>query len=388
MRESAFVDPPWLIDRRGEGYVQVTELLHRIAEVLDGQHTLEQIAEHASETTGRSVTADNVRQLVYAQFIKKGLVAGADGQLAESGAGRHRSLLQLNMRVRAVEGRTIDPLVRVLSWFFWPPVLVLALAVGVAFECWLYFVHGVAAGIHDALYAPGLLLILFAATIVAAAFHELGHAAALRYGGGMPRGMGAGLYIVYPAFYTDVSDNYRLGRWARVRTDLGGFYFNLVFGLGVFGVYLLTGHEVLLLIVSFLNLEMMRQLMPFLRLDGYWLPARPAATSPGAPPQTFSGQASYVPIDATERGSVADMVANTVATTEPRPTTNATPTVLPTLLPTPSSAAALVDASPTAPATALPTPASRPAALVTTSPTPARAVSPVPRTTPTATPLP
>src|SRR3954454_7583031 len=43
MRESAFVDPPWLIDRRGQGYVQVTELLHRIAEVLDGQHTHEQI---------------------------------------------------------------------------------------------------------------------------------------------------------------------------------------------------------------------------------------------------------------------------------------------------------------------------------------------------------
>ena len=88
--------------------------------------------------------------------------------------------------------------------------------------------HGVAGGVRDALYAPGLLLIMFAATIGAAAFHELGHAAALRYGGGMPRGMGAGLYIVYPAFYTDVSDNYRLGRWARVRTDLGGFYFNLV----------------------------------------------------------------------------------------------------------------------------------------------------------------
>jgi putative peptide zinc metalloprotease protein len=32
--------------------------------------------------------------------------------------------------------------------------------------------------------------------------------------------MGVGLYAFYPAFYTDVSDNYRLGRWARLRTDL------------------------------------------------------------------------------------------------------------------------------------------------------------------------
>jgi putative peptide zinc metalloprotease protein len=83
--------------------------------------------------------------------------------------------------------------------------------------------------------------------------------------------MGAGIYIVYPAFYTDVTDSYRLGRWARVRTDLGGFYFNILFALAAMGVYALTGQEVLLLIVSLLNLEILRQLMPLTRLDGYWV---------------------------------------------------------------------------------------------------------------------
>src|SRR5207302_6925710 len=134
----------------------------------------------------------------------------------------------------------------------------------------LYLVHGVAAGVHDALYAPGLLLVILAATVAAAAFHELGHAAALRYGGGMPRSMGAGLYIVYPAFYTDVSDNYRLGRWARVRTDLGGFYFNLVFSLGLMGVYHLTGEEFLLLVAVLIDLDVAHQCLPFVRLDGHW----------------------------------------------------------------------------------------------------------------------
>jgi hypothetical protein len=52
---------------------------------------------------------------------------------------------------------------------------------------------------------------------------------ALRYGGGRARSMSAGLYLLYPAFHTDVTDNCRLGRWARVRTDLAGFYFNRVF---------------------------------------------------------------------------------------------------------------------------------------------------------------
>jgi putative peptide zinc metalloprotease protein len=79
-----------------------------------------------------------------------------------------------------------------------------------------------------------------------------------------------GLYIVYPAFYTDVTENYKLPRWARLRTDLGGFYFNLLFILALLAIYRLTGYEFLILIVVILNLEIIHQTLPFVRLDGYW----------------------------------------------------------------------------------------------------------------------
>src|SRR5205814_10096346 len=131
-------------------------------------------------------------------------------------------------------------------------------------------VRGVGGSVHDALCSPGLMVVVLGVILISAACHELGHAAALHYAGGRIRGMGAGLYTVYPAFFTDVSDNYRLPRWSRVRTDLGGFYFNLIFALGVLGLFLLTGHEFLLLMVLMINLEIIHQLLPFLRLDGYW----------------------------------------------------------------------------------------------------------------------
>src|SRR6185369_6621935 len=159
----------------------------------------------------------------------------------------------------------------VLKTFYFPLVFIAMLAVAFATQYWVFAVHGIGQGLFESFNTPGMLAALLGVIIASAAFHEFGHASGLTYGGGQVGAMGAGLYIVYPAFYTDVSDNYRLGRWARVRTDLGGFYFNLVFALGVLGVYLATGNEVLLLIVSLLNLEMMRQLMPFLRLDGYWV---------------------------------------------------------------------------------------------------------------------
>ena len=101
-------------------------------------------------------------------------------------------------------------------------------------------------------------------------FSRISHASALRYGGGKVRGMGVGLYLIYPAFFTDVTDSYRLGRWARVRTDLGGFYFYLIFAVGLIALYWLTGQQFLLLVVLLINFDILYQLLPFVRLDGYW----------------------------------------------------------------------------------------------------------------------
>jgi putative peptide zinc metalloprotease protein len=269
MQESAFVDPPWLLEREGAGYIQVTELLYQIAEQCDGQHSLDEIAQVVSDKSGRSVTAENVHMLVAKQLVPRGLIEIPGVEIPKPAAGA-RSPLALNMRVRMIGPDTIGPLVNVLRILYWPPVLIAVLIVTALAEAWVYFVHGVGSSFHDALYQPGLMVLILGSIVIAAGFHELGHAAALHYGGGKIKGMGAGIYVVYPAFFTDVSDNYRLSRWARVRTDLGGFYFNLLFALAVLGIYLLTGWEVLLMVVVLINLEIIHQLLPFLRLDGYW----------------------------------------------------------------------------------------------------------------------
>lgn len=120
------------------------------------------------------------------------------------------------MRMSVVSPRLIDPLTRLLQYLYAAPVLLLLLFVTVQAQYWLHFVHGVAGGVSQALDTPGVVPIGVSLVVASAAFHELGHAAALRYGGGKVRGMGVGLYLVYPAFYTDVTDNYRLGRWGRV----------------------------------------------------------------------------------------------------------------------------------------------------------------------------
>ena len=112
---------------------------------------------------------------------------------------------------------------------------------------------------------------MLASVVVATAFHELGHASACRYGGARPGVMGFGIYLVWPAFDCDVTDAYRLNRAGRLRTDLGGVYFNAIFALLCGGVYFVTGEEAALLAASVQHVLALQQLMPLLRFDGYYV---------------------------------------------------------------------------------------------------------------------
>jgi putative peptide zinc metalloprotease protein len=271
MQGSGFKEPQCLV-RRGERFMQLTELLYRVAEQADGKSTHEEMAEGVTRSTEWLVSSENVRQLLASKLLPLGIVALPEGVALQAPAVEERttSPLRVNARTRLLGPGAIDPITRVLKVLFAPFVLVPVLLVVVLAHAWLYAVHGLGGAVRAVLYAPGLALPLLGVLFVSGVFHEFGHAAALRYGGGRARGMGFGLYLVYPALYTDTTDSYRLGRWARVRTDLGGFYFHLIFALGLVALYLLTGSEFLLVAVLLINLDIVYQCLPFVRFDGYW----------------------------------------------------------------------------------------------------------------------
>jgi putative peptide zinc metalloprotease protein len=268
MQESGFTEPPWLIQRNGH-FIQVSALLYRVAELANGERTLEEIAAGVTAATHWIVSAAQVRYIVQTKLIPLGLITAADGSVVSPPA-RERSALAVNMRLRMLSPGMIDPLTRVLQALYAPPVLLPVLLTVALAHGWLYVVHDLAGSIRAALYTPGLLLVVLALMLVSTVFHELGHAVALRYGGGRARGIGVGLYLIYPAFYTDVTDSYRLGRWARLRTDLGGVYFHLVFALGLIALTWVSGQQFLLFVVLLIDVVVLYQFIPFVRLDGYW----------------------------------------------------------------------------------------------------------------------
>jgi putative peptide zinc metalloprotease protein len=103
--------------------------------------------------------------------------------------------------------------------------------------------------------------------------HELGHASACARYGARPSDIGVTLYLIYPAFYSDVSAAWELKRWQRVVVDLGGTYFQFVIGAGYILAYILSGwtpwgDAVLMILAGSLF-----SLNPIFKFDGYWLVA-------------------------------------------------------------------------------------------------------------------
>ncbi|HUR84529.1 MAG TPA: hypothetical protein VMY78_04230 [Solirubrobacteraceae bacterium] len=267
--DSGFEDPPHMA-RRGDGQViQLTELLHLVAEAADGQRDEAAMAEFVSERFDRRVSADNIRFLVEKKLRPLGVLAAADGSSPRM--RKADPLLALKYRAALVPAPVVQRLAGIFRWLFSPPVLVLTLGALIAFDAWLFFEHGVASGLRSALYEPVIMLALLAAVILATAWHEIGHATACRYGGAKPGVLGAGIYLVWPAFYCDITDAYRLSRRGRLRTDLGGVYFNALFSVAVAGAFLLTGFEPLVLIILGQHLIILQQLIPTLRFDGYYV---------------------------------------------------------------------------------------------------------------------
>jgi putative peptide zinc metalloprotease protein len=249
--------------------VQLPRLLYALAEQIDGRRDYPQLAESLSEAIERQVGAEDVQMLVEEKLRPLGILAQPDGSSPE--LQKADPLLALKFRAALVPKSVTRALTTIFYPLFHPISIVAVLGALIAVDVWFFFFHGVAQPLRELTYNPVLLLMVLGLVVIATALHEIGHATATRYGGAEPGVMGAGIYVVWPAFYTDVTDAYRLDRIGRLRVDLGGVYFNGLFVLLVAGAYAVTGFEPLLVLIIVQHMQIIQQFLPFLRMDGYYI---------------------------------------------------------------------------------------------------------------------
>jgi putative peptide zinc metalloprotease protein len=267
-KNSGYSPPPFLVRRPDGQVIQMSRLLYLVAGLINGIRSAAVIAELASADLGRSLGADQVGYIITTKLLPLGLIAGPGAPAAPPTASPLLALRARGTLLPETGANVVAALLRPL--FRWPAVLAVVVSAA-AIDWWLLATHQLAIGLDQLLRDPATLLIVFALSVASAAFHECGHATACRYGGARPGKIGVGIYLVWPSFFTNVTDSYRLSRAARLRTDLGGLYFNLIFVLGLAVLYEATSDRILLLVIAVTHLEMLQQLLPFVRFDGYFI---------------------------------------------------------------------------------------------------------------------
>jgi putative peptide zinc metalloprotease protein len=75
---TGYVEPQYLA-ARGSSQVQLSKLLHLVADECDGVSSHDDIAQRVSASYGKTVSADNVRTLVVDKLRPLGILADAQG---------------------------------------------------------------------------------------------------------------------------------------------------------------------------------------------------------------------------------------------------------------------------------------------------------------------
>jgi putative peptide zinc metalloprotease protein len=297
----AFTDPRYLVKRADSAMLQVSALIYFTLEALDGRYGDKVdpagVAQHVSERCGRTLNSEGAQFLLQAKVAPLGLVAEllssenagpagvpnvvlansaphlALGRQGPPPPARPTQMLGLRLRARVVPERVYRALTRALAPLFHPTAVVVALLALATSDAWgaVELRSVVLKGLRETITSPSLLLAMYLAVTIAAAFHELGHASAARYDGVRSGVMGIGIYILWPVFYTDVTETYRLNRKGRLRTDLGGVYFHAIAALVAWSGYLATGSPVALAMATMIQLTALYQFLPFIRFDGYYI---------------------------------------------------------------------------------------------------------------------
>jgi putative peptide zinc metalloprotease protein len=245
----------YLCELRNGRYVRLSQAAYDLVRSVEAGATFDEIAEVARRS--RSDVAASDIEAAYRTITAK--LAAVEQRSAPKRGGFWLTFTLLPSRLVA---RLARPLAHAYHPA-WGAILLSVLAIAGSLAVTRGVLEG---GVGPTGFGAGYLL--FLASLVA---HELGHAAACVRFGARPGAIGATMYLVYPALYSDVTSAWVLRRWQRVIVDLGGAYFQLIVGAGFLAGFLATGWPALRIAVLLTIAACAVSLNPVMKFDGYWV---------------------------------------------------------------------------------------------------------------------
>jgi putative peptide zinc metalloprotease protein len=250
--------PSYVLDCDSGAQLRLSALAGRVLEAQRSGATFEEIAT-ACTTSERTLTANDARRL-HEHVMARVEIAE---QRRRSRWSDHGVLLRFTLMPSVLVGKVAAP----FAALFQRQVAIAA----------MLFICGAAAygfatqklawpeeTVTDILAGYGLFLVSCLA-------HELGHAGACMRFGVRPGPIGVLLYLVFPAFFSDVTRIWRLNRTQRVVVDVAGIYLQSLCAAVYVLIYVQTHAAACFLAIALILAALLLDVNPLFRFDGYWI---------------------------------------------------------------------------------------------------------------------
>lgn len=239
-----------------EKHFEISHSLCVFIKVLQSKHFTEEVAIEYSQKGGVKYTTTEVDE-IYLKYV---------APILNNKSNKKTSFyLKLNL----ISPNNISKFVKITSKFFAPATGLILLALILVLEITSFIITDNLFGESNEI---GLSIIMtFIYFCISSFFHELGHASACEYYKIKHGSIGIGVYLLFPVFFTDVSDIWRLSRTKRIIVNFAGIYFQLIVLIPFLLIYIFTKSELMMYFITAININLLITLNPFFKFDGYWI---------------------------------------------------------------------------------------------------------------------
>lgn len=272
--DSSSVEKRYLLVRRDGRRWHISEYLAAVIAAIDGRQDVDAIAAAVSASLGKPVQRADVERVLSGFLIKHELIARPAGSWSESplapAVPSPRRPSSTTLRLRLIWGRPLGLVTRPMAWLFRKPLAWPLVCGMVGFQVLWSLTHlrTISMAMHSS-WVDDVAVVL-ALLMVSLVLHEFGHASACRAFGAKEGEIGFAIYLVFPVFYCDVTDAWKLSRKERAALDLAGLYTQGLFAALMLAVYLASGRDLFLWTFLAISASYIPNLNPFLKMDGYW----------------------------------------------------------------------------------------------------------------------
>lgn len=267
-------DDCYILTNKGNGeQFCINRNSYEVLSLLNGQHTVEEALEQTRSGGGEGTSLSDVAAFFVERFSTLGVLAGVSGEEVQRKPSKFRkhgaffvelAEIKLEKYLSGIAGKVRLGEKKLILFYALLYPLLMALTVKLLF----FTEYGRAYYSHSSYWGSVEYLVLFFALVLA---HEIGHIVSAVLFGKAPRSIGFGVYLVFPAFFVNMSNIWDLKRIPRIIINLSGVVYECVFILGLllYMLYVRELHQIIVLKSMFLLAII--NFIPFYKSDGYWV---------------------------------------------------------------------------------------------------------------------